>query len=382
LNPNLVAIVEDNVELARELKDKLAEANIIGRIFSSRVPFANSLEHGDPYDLVILDWFFEDSASPVVAKLVLEDLRKYRFAPVAFYTEQPEVLEGELGSLQPPFNRAPFFGKDKTDPHALIAEVTEQYEQSMSARLSSVWRSARQAGFEESLYELDALEGEDLQRTMQNILVTDAGEIADIDTALDFLERYVGRKVLADRNFKGAMLSELEAARRSNIAVKGDQEQALTHAHRYIMSTDSVARSGDIVELLDEDGEPVLTGVVLTPSCDLVQSKSWELRIVLADESKESPRQECEWYLNAFKREQGSPYKRMTLNFHRTLFLSDISIGATKAKRAGKLIRYDHEFVDVFGRKVGLRPICRLDDPYRSDLFQKFSSHASRLGIP
>jgi hypothetical protein len=47
-----------------------------------------------------------------------------------------------------------------------------------------------------------------------------------------------------------------------------------------------------------------------------------------------------------------------------------------------RLITYEDKFQDRFGAEIKLRSMCRLDDPYRSDLLQKFSSHASRIAIP
>jgi len=381
-NPEVVAFLEDNVPLSHDVEERLLGLGIGCRIFTSRDAFKQSIERGDRYDAVILDWFFEDPTSSIVARLVLEDLRRNRFLPLMIYTEQPDAVEAELPFLPPPFNRAPFFDKETTDPGKLAAELTSWYSASMSARISNVWRDARCQAFEQSLYELDALEGENLYRTLQHILVMDTGAIPDVDQALEFLERYVGRKVVSDPGLRDMLRHELQEALKLSITRKGEREAALIHAHRYIFPADTVARTGDIVEILNGEGQFLSVGVVSTPACDLASPKCFELRIILAEEREVKPGRESEWSLPAVRGRDARTFRSFVLNFHRTLFVRDVSLGTTGQERQGRRIAYEHDFVDAFDRKLRLRPMCRLDDPYRSDLLQRYSAHASRVGTP
>lgn len=381
-NPEVVAFLEDNVPLSHEVEKRLLGFGISCRIFTSRDAFKQSIERGDRYDAVILDWFFEDPTSPIVARLVLEDLRTNRFVPVLIYTEQPDAVEAELPNLLPPFNRVVFFDKETTDPAKLAEELTRWYAASLGARLSAAWREARRRAFEQSLYELDALEGADFYRTLRRILVMDAGEIPDVDHALEFLERYVGRKILGNSSLREELRNELLEAQKLNIKVKGELETALVHAHRYLLPEDSIARTGDVVEVFNEKGNVLSVAVVLTPACDLAQQKCFELRLVLAEEREGNAQGYSEWELPAVRGKGQTAYRNFRLNFHKTFFVKDASIGNTNEERKGRLIAYDHTFVDHLGSRLSLKPICRLDDPYRSDLLQRYSAHASRVGIP
>ncbi|HEV2233702.1 MAG TPA: hypothetical protein VGV68_09910 [Terriglobia bacterium] len=378
--PEFVAILEDNVDFSHDLEERLLKSGIGVRAFKSRQDFKQSVGRGDHYDAIILDWYLDDQTSSVIAQLVLDDLRQHLFVPVVVYTEERGVAEGEIPKLLAPFNRIQVFDKGEIAPETLVAEVKKWYKQSMGATMSAVWRSVRQNALEKSLYELDALEGENFHRTLQHILVMDTGDTPDVDHALEFLERYVGRKVLFDATLRDELKKELGEARK-NLKTTGERELALIHAHRYILPTDSVARTGDVVKILDESDALVALAVVITPACDLDGRKCFELRLVLAEERSAASGVTSECLLPAIRRDDGA-FADFVLNFHSTMFLRDKSIGPTNKEREGRLISYQHSFEDTFGRKLGLRPICRLDDPYRSDLLQKYSSHASRVGIP
>ena len=379
--PEFVAIIEDDVALSRDLGERLGKSGIGVRAFNSRQDFKQSIGRGDRYDAIILDWYLDDQTSSVVARLVLDDLRAHLFVPVVVYTEERSVAQEEIPGLHTPFNHIQVFDKETIGPEALVGELINWHAQSMGAGISAVWRSIRHHALEKSLYELDELEGENFHRTLQHILVMDTGETPDVDHALEFLERYVERKVLSDATLRDELKSELVEARK-NLKAKGEREIALLHAHRYILPTDSVARTGDVVEVMNEARAAVRVAVVITPACDLDLRKCFKLRLLLADERAAPSDAESEWLLHAVRGANESKYRNFVLNFHDAMVLRDKSIGETNKERQGRFISYDHDFEDAFGRQLWLRPICRLDDPYRADLLQKYASHASRVGIP
>ncbi len=380
--PEFVAIIEDDIALSQDLGERLGKSGIGFRAFNSRQDFRQSMERGDHYDAIILDWYLDDQTSSVVARLVLvEDIRDRLFVPVLIYTEERSVAQVEVPTLPAPFDRIQVFDKEEIAPEALVGEMKKWYAQSMGAGISAIWRSVRHQALEKSLYDLDALEGENFYRTLQHILVMETGETPDVDHALEFLERYVQRRVLADITLRGELKKELEEAQRG-LKRRGDQEVALVNAHRYILPTDFVARTGDVVEVLDELRAPIAIAVCITPACDLDQCKCFELRVVLAEERPAVSQANSEWALPAVRGSNDAGYRNFVLNFHNTMFLRDKSIGTTREERQRRLITYEHSFEDAFGHKLWLRPICRLDDPYRADLLQNFASHASRVGTP
>jgi CheY-like chemotaxis protein len=378
----VVAVVDDDAALMSQLLDQLKQGGLIGRGFQSREEFLESLECGDEFDALILDWYLDDAESATIAKLLLNDLRERLFVPVLVYTDQKDDAEAEIPNLPPPFNRCGILDKDAVDVAKIPGELAKWYEGSFGARICSVWRSSRKKAFEKSMYELDQLEGEDFLRTLQHILLMDSGPSPDINHALEFLERYVGRKTLADASFKEKLLEELKELLRKQIPKKGDREAALIHAHRYSMPSDNSARTGDIVWVERGEGFEPIVAIVLTPACDLEKKDCFELRLAKAEAVTEGNQGIGECRINAIRVKPRDDYADLVVNFHRTFYVRDTSLGATKTERQGRVIAYDHQFMDVFGGGVRLAPICRLDDPYRSDLLQKFASHASRVGIP
>jgi hypothetical protein len=104
------------------------------------------------FDLIVLDWYFEDPNNSVQARLVLlNDLPNYRYVPVVVYTEEPATAEPEIEGLARPANRTPCFAKRDLTPEGLAERVSKWYDESFSARLSAVWRRIRTVAFEQGL---------------------------------------------------------------------------------------------------------------------------------------------------------------------------------------------------------------------------------------
>jgi hypothetical protein len=378
--PESVAILEDNAQMGGEIKEQLIAKGMHAELFLTRNDFRQSIGRGALYDLIVLDWYFEDPTNSVQAQLVLlQDLPKYRYLPVVVYTEEPDAAAAEIEGLSRPANRTPCFPKSEVTPEALAERVFKWYEASFSARLSAVWRRVRSVAFEQSLYELDALESTEFQRTLQRLLLVEAEETFDVDHALEFLERYVSRKVVGNSELRETLNAELAREQLPTPQTKQEKqaarlrEPALVNAHAYILCADRIARTGDVVKVTFPTGS--LIAVVLTPICDLASVKCAELRLVEAEELDREAARDAEWQLPPFKNPTGV-FITPVVNFHRTLFV-------TPTERQEKhLIRYDQRFRDRFGTEVTLECLCRLDDPYRSDLLQKYSSHASRVGVP
>src|SRR5437763_15374919 len=95
----VIAILDDDEELLRDIERQLTDFGLFPRTFTSRGEFKKSIERGDHYDALILDWFLEDTESPTMAKLVLNDLKQNAFVPVLIYTDQRYVAEAELPQL-------------------------------------------------------------------------------------------------------------------------------------------------------------------------------------------------------------------------------------------------------------------------------------------
>jgi hypothetical protein len=152
------------------------------------------------------------------------------------------------------------------------------------------------------------------------------------------------------------------------------REPALVNAHAYSAPTDRIARTGDVVKATFSTGS--LIAVVLTPACDLANAKCSELRLAEAQELNREASRDAEWSLPPLKTDAASAFLTPIVNFHRTFFVAPIE------RQENRLVTYDQQFRDRFGTDIKLEPLCRLDDPYRSDLLQHYSCHSSRVGVP
>src|SRR5580700_3581470 len=106
--PESVAILEDNAQMGGEIKEQLIAKGMHAELFLTRNDFRQSIGRGALYDLIVLDWYFEDPTNSVQAQLVLlQDLPKYRYLPVVVYTEEPDAAAAEIEGLSRPANRTP-----------------------------------------------------------------------------------------------------------------------------------------------------------------------------------------------------------------------------------------------------------------------------------
>jgi hypothetical protein len=382
----VVALIDDNPDDMKQWRDQLARANITAIAFSEKDTFKQSIERGDHFDAVVLDWIFADDSSSIMARLVLEQcIRPHLFVPVLVYTQQKQQAQDEIRELKRPFDRIEVISKDDVGATELPQAFSSWYA-TTGAKLSEVWRDARRLAFEHALYELDALEGENLQATLQHLIVGGEEKQLDIDHALEFLERLVGRKVPQDQRLRTVLRTTLgegqldpEAARKIN------RSEQLINAHRYLplSPASNVVRTGDVVDVLDSQTQlRLMLAVIITPDCDLENRKCRELRLLIAQVEPPQEMATQWWELPAILR-QGQ-YENYWLDFHHILCLADKAMERDPRKNHlwKSVLTYEPVYEDTFGKQLHLKLICRLDDPYRADLLQKFSSHAARIGIP
>lgn len=383
----VIALIDDRESDLANWQDIFLQFGIEARTFSDKDVFARCLTRGDHFDAIILDWYLGSEDSSILSRTILEQtIRPNRFIPVLIYTGEQDIAKDEIQSLAPPFNKITVVSKDVS-----AADLAEQlktwYSKTTSARLAEVWRNTRRQAFEQSLYDLEAIEGENLQRSLQHVLMLDSGEASDVEHAMDFLERFVARRVLSNTALRSTLRNELDAARKQQgFKLNGSGEMMLVNSHRYIpMHGDSNhIRTGDFVRIaLTTEPPQIRHAVVITPACDLENRKCVEVRLIMAEKTDlEKGRNDSEMVLNAVWSETDKSFHNYLLNFHRTLFIIDKEFQDNPQNRKGRAIAYSHAFTDILGQNYNLTPICRIDDPYRSDLLQKFSSHAARIGIP
>jgi hypothetical protein len=391
--PEIVAMVDDHIDDLRDWCKEFEDAGIRTAIFDDRAAFEHSVERGDFYDAIILDWLFagEDSS---ISRLILEgSIALNCFVPVFVYTENPEVADSELEDLrcQPgiPYNHIQVYAKAGVSPAELALSIKNWYATSTGTRVARAWRTARRKSFEQALYQLDTLEGENLRATLQHLIIAGEDSFPDVNHSIEFLERFVSRGVSADADFRMSIQKILDEGRLDPAYALKLGSMPLMNAHRYIQVApgDTAVQTGDVIDLYEPDGTPLnISGVVVTPACDLDQRKCRELRILLVQQNGPQPGTKPDqwWQLKGFLRPGSTTFENLWLNFHRAIILIDKAMQPSKEKKNlyERVLTYDKVYEDEFHKQVLLRPLCHLDDPYRSDLLQKYSSHAARIGVP
>jgi hypothetical protein len=95
---------------------------------------------------------------------------------------------------------------------------------------------------------------------LQRLLVIETEEVFDVDHALEFLERYISRKVVANAELRDTLRAELARGQLPAPRTKQEKrearlrEPALVNAYAYIAPTDRIARTGDIVKVSFPNG--------------------------------------------------------------------------------------------------------------------------------
>lgn len=378
-----VLFVDDNVEKMTEAIESLKAAGMEVIPMAGFSQFSEHLKKDEPFDVVVLDWLL-DGSSPVQAKGCLDLLREYRFVPVVIYTEHKDDFQGDESVSFPKSCVLPC-GKNEVLGADLGKLVSDWDKSFLAGRISQAWRKASRSSVERVLYDLASMDEGGVQSALTVMTKSEAGEAPDVDHALELLHRMGGRHVGGNPDLRALVEGVLRAAK--DVAT-GGRERIWSH-HMYYVPGDKLVRAGDVVEW-GPDGMEKRLGLVLTPACDLSQCKTFFVRII---------------GLSTWDAQGGDQFLRLPnvplgpkklgdlcASFHDVTTIQNKSIyekfmkmraeGQKSMKLPPIHMRYDHAYVDAMGRAIAWKPIARVDDPYRSDVFQKFSSHASRIGIP
>jgi len=375
-----VLFIDDRIESFGKVVEDFTHAGTAVVTIEELAELDEFLPKGQPFDGVILDWFFGNPDNADLAKLCLTKIKERRFVPVYIWTENKGHFEETFDEGDFPRSCITCRGKDEVSPENVRATFEEWYLASVPARLATAWRSAGAASLEGVLYALAGLSRQDALSALRVIVKGEDAEEVDVEHTVTMLERLFHRQLVKQSPFREALLELLK----EKPAGEGGTAGAIWNLHMYYDPQDQLVRNGDIVRW-KQAGEG-LVGLVVTPWCDLAQPKTEFLRIIRLRESTKT---------------EGRPDDRVPLpyvsidgklvdkeaRFHEVATLCNLSVAEEikqkeKVKQRRIVMRYSHEYLLSNGEKGTLERLSRLDDPYRSDLIQKFVSHGSRIGTP
>ena len=338
------------------------------------------LRTGEPFDAVILDWFFDDES--VIAQLCLKKIKEVRFVPVLVWTEEPELFDNDLPQITFfPHSCLERVSKNDVNKDVMVNYVSAWFQKSTASNLSTQWRSSCARAIEQSLYQLAQLDENDVTQALR-VFIKASEPNVDLDQAIEILSRLLQRELLNDSQLSAYLKEKLTAAEAQQTKSSKVHPSKVLRLHMYYSPGDDFVRTGDVIRFRLGDKEKV--ALVTTPACDLARPRTEYLRLIVIDEpwsgGDKLPADRCSL---PFLIEENNEYQNREARFQEIISLKNLELSkGTKEKERASVMRYSHKYESMGGNEITITRITRIDDPYRSDLLQRFAAHASRVGIP
>ncbi len=338
------------------------------------------LEKGEPFDAVILDWSFDDASD--MAQLCLTKIKEVRFVPVLVWTEEPESFDNDLPDITFPHSCLQRVSKNDVTRDVMIGFVGDWFHRSTAINLSAPWRSSCARAVEQSLYKLAQLDEKDVTKALRVFIQAGGPSVdLDLDQAIEVLTRLLQRELLSDSQLSAYLKEKLSSTEEQQDADSKTPSKVL-RLHMYYSPKDDFVRTGDIVTLQQADKK--ILALVATPACDLARPRTEYLRLIVVSDpwrgSGSLPGDRCGL---PFLVDQGNDYQNREARFQEMISLKNVELARTSnPKDRTCVMRYSHEYESMGGQRAAISREIRVDDPYRSDLLQKFAAHASRVGVP
>lgn len=372
-----ILLIEDNPEVRQ---------NVIQEFSSEGIEIIEITDYGDledrlitllPFQMVILDWLL-DGETDNDAMLCLNELRKTCFVPVVIWTEELEIFEEANAKVKQMFPEACFqrHSKSNVNPQQLRQMLSEWYQQP-PARLAEQFRQSVAAAVEQALYTLAEQSIDDLTKGMKTLISLGESSEVDMEHATNVMLRVLGRQLYRDTAFTNQLKQIVTSLATSNSQASRKERRRVSQMealYMFYQPSDDVVRNGDIVQIKWGTSEKL--AIVLTPACDLANpGKTNHLRLGslnLQPNRNGSKAPDDRWLMTY----NGQPYE---VCFHEIIVLEN-----TSSNREGdaSVMIYNDTYQAIIGTVVFLKRVCRLDEPYRSDLLHQFVSHAGRVGRP
>jgi hypothetical protein len=382
MKPEKVLFIDDRVNEFQEIISDFREAGIEVVELDGIQQLEAFLETGQRFDAVILDWYFDDES--VIAQLCLRKIKEVRFVPVLVWTEEPEKFDEDLPQITFPHSCIQRVSKDDVNRDVMVKYVSNWFRLSTVTNLSTQWRKSCTVAIEQSLYGLAQLDDKDVIQALR--IFIQAGEpigSLDLDQAIEVLARLLQRELLRNSELSKYLAEKLSVAVQENLERGSKPQQSkILRLHMYYSPNDDFVRNGDVVRF--QQGEKGKVALVATPSCDLARPRTEYVRLIVIDEPLPGgTSQRLDRCDLPFLIEDGDVYQNREALFQQVMSFRNLELAKhANWKERPSVMRYSHNYESMGGQVVKIVRITRIDDPYRSDLLQRFAAHASRVGVP
>ncbi|MEJ5245232.1 MAG: hypothetical protein WHV28_05925 [Bacteroidota bacterium] len=383
-----ILIIEDDEKTLTNLKTEFENSALETICCSDFNSAINAIENNIPFDSVILDWYFtlEDSS---VSCSILKKLREKSFIPVFVYTGHLQDFnnktEEDLG-----YPKNIISGTDKTiTAEELKNEIESLTNKNLTLKLAMNYREKVHQNLEKVFFELNDSEKSSLEKLFR--IITGNGE--NVDWNNDIILTLLHRHIISDDDFTNNIRETLKNLT-AEVQNDTDFNRRLLNKIIYHQGKSDYIRNGDIVQIADSSDMLMILGIVITPDCDLEQSKTRFIELLeIADIEEINSKMENNKKINikgCFN--HGAFYSFPCVNlenglkdlvavFRKKIILEQSADAFNNYPVSFSQPLYSHNYI-LNNKEVRLKPLCSIVEPYKSEFLHKLHSNNSRVGIP
>ncbi|MCC6865196.1 MAG: hypothetical protein IT280_03460 [Ignavibacteria bacterium] len=385
-----ILFVDDDVEILRQFEEDFKKNNIEVITCINSEEANNAVENDIPFDVVILDWFFEDPDDSILSRTFLNKLNNKHFRPVFVFTNRLSDYENTPDdAIHFPRNLLKGFSKD-IGYETLKVEIEQLLKRNISLQLASAYRNKIYKILEKVFFELNDLPNADISMVLKKVV----GIGENIDWSSDLILNLIHRSLLSDDEFVIFLKRIIEQAGNINEGISETERKKIANKVLYFKSKSNYIRNGDIIKIKNIEEDIIFYGIIVTPDCDLEQSYSQYIEITelcLIDDPKLG--------LNTRQKDNIRQFKPSPFHFFPSIGIGDELkdfVAVIKSKiivrelpqqyhpkypNASKRLLYSDRFI-LNDKGVKLEMICSKCNPYKAEFLQKLHSNNSRVGIP
>lgn len=227
------------------------------------------------FDLIILDWFLEESDNSNLSRLVLKYLYNRLFIPVFIWSHHIEDFNKESGLVSYPKMLIISISKSEITAELIKDKIEKWLGSSLTAQISTVYRNCIRDNLEKTFFELADVSDVDVSSVLK-VLV---GSEENIDWSNDFILNLIHRRLLADNSFIEKLRVLITSTATDPGSADAAKRRKILNKALYYHSSPGTLRCGDIVKI-QKDGELLKYGVIVTPDCDIEGKKTRYIEII------------------------------------------------------------------------------------------------------
>lgn len=343
------------------------------------------LESKALFDCVVLDWYLEPNDS-TLSQLILKYMEQNYYAPVLIYSNHAVDFRAakDVGEITYPDNLIHIVEKeDYTDIHA---KVEHWLANDTTAKLSSIYLERVYKNLHKTFWELNEIPNSNIAGVYKDVLF----ENGVVNWGHDFVMNLLLQNLIGDASFRSEITTLIETESSTTVASSAEEKQKIVNRILYFDSNTPFVQNGDIFRV--STGEGIEYGIVVSPDCDLAQSKTRFIDFVELRELDESlgkaslirdiknNKSDGHFFFLGMQLDSET-YTNMAAVFKSKSRVSCLADHTGKYPCVDKRLEYTDDFL-YNGEKGQLAYICSIANPYKAEFAQKRSAHDSRVGIP